>query len=84
MLMHQLMLALHHTSTVLHHKSLVHYPLEILKISGLQSIDQYIIQAIQKTVLLLLISLHLIWNIARQLSELGDILVHRHGSCFRS
>jgi hypothetical protein len=30
--------------------------------------------------MLLLISVHLIGSIARQLSELGDILVHQHGS----
>jgi hypothetical protein len=77
------MLMLHHTSVVLQHKSLVHHPLEVLKIASLQSIGQSIIQAIQKIVLLLLISVHFIWSIARQLSELGDILVHRHGPLFQ-
>jgi hypothetical protein len=46
MLMHQLTLVLHHTSVVLQHKSLVHHPMEVLKILGLHSIGQYIIQAI--------------------------------------
>jgi hypothetical protein len=50
---------------------------------GLQSIGQSIIQAIQKTVLLLLINVYFIWSIARQLSELGDILDHRHGPMFQ-
>jgi hypothetical protein len=53
MLMHQLTL-------VLHHKSPVHHPMKVLKISGLQSIGMSIIQAIQKIVLLLLISVHFI------------------------
>jgi hypothetical protein len=55
------MLALHHTSAVLQHRSLVHHPLEILKVS---SIGQSIIQAIQKTFLLLLISVDLKRGIA--------------------
>jgi hypothetical protein len=78
MLTHQLTLALHHTSTVHQHKSLVHQPLEVLKIPSLQSVGQTIIQAIQETLLLLFISVNFMWGIARQLSELGDILVHRH------
>ncbi len=83
MLMHQLTLALHHASAVLQHKSLVHHPLEVLKISDLQSIGQSIIQVLQKIVFLHLISIHFIWSIARQLSELGDILIHRHGPLFQ-
>jgi hypothetical protein len=79
MLTHQLTLVLHHTSAVLQHKSLVHHPLEILKVSGLQSI----VQSIQKAILLLLISVHFIGRRARPLSELGDILVHRHGPLFQ-
>jgi hypothetical protein len=81
-LTHQLLLVLHHTSAVLQHKGLVHHPLQVHKIPSLQSIGQSIIQAIQKIVLLLLISVHFIWSIARQLSELGDILVHNHGPLF--
>jgi hypothetical protein len=77
------MLVLHHTSVILQHKSLVHHPLEIIKVLGLQSIGQSIIQAIQKIVLLLLISVHFIWSIARQLSELGDVLIHSHGPLFQ-
>jgi hypothetical protein len=82
MLTHKLMLALHHASVVLQHKSLVHHPLEVLKVSSLLSIGQSIIQAIQETFLLHLISVHLMQGIARQLSELSDVLVHRHGPMF--
>jgi hypothetical protein len=62
--MHQFMLALHHTSTVLQHKSLVHHPLEVLKVSGLQSVGQSIIQTIQEAFMLLLSSVHLTGSIA--------------------
>jgi hypothetical protein len=81
--MHQLMLALHHTSAILQHKSLVHHPLEVLKVSSLQSIGQSIIQAIQEVFLLLLISVDFMRGILRQLSELGDVLIHRHAPMFQ-
>jgi hypothetical protein len=80
MLTHQLTLALHHTSIVLQHKGRVHHSLEILKVPGLQSIDQSIIQSSEETFLLFLISVSLIGSLARQLSEYGDVLIHRHGS----
>jgi hypothetical protein len=83
MLTHQLMLALYQASMVLQHKSLVHHPLEVLKISSLQSIGQLIIQAIQETLLFLLINVDLMWGIARQLSEPNDVLIHRHGPLFQ-
>ena len=76
MLTHQLALALHHTSAILQHKGLVHHPLKILEISGFQSIGQSIIQTIQETLLLLLISVYLIGSIARQLGEPSDVLLH--------
>jgi hypothetical protein len=79
---HQLTLALHHSSTIFHHKGLVHHPLEVLKVSRLQRIGQPIIQAIQETLLFLLISVNFMWGVARQLSELGDVLIHRHGPLF--
>jgi hypothetical protein len=41
------------------------------------------IQAIQKTVLLLFISVHFFWSIARQLSEHGNVLIHSHGPLFQ-
>jgi hypothetical protein len=66
---------------VLQHKSLVHHPFDVLKVLGLQTIGQSIIQAIQETFLLLLISVDFMRSIARQLSELGD--VHRHGPLFQ-
>jgi hypothetical protein len=83
MLMHQLTLALHHTSIVLQHKSLVHHPIEVLKVPGLQGIGQSIIQVIQETFLLLFISVDFMSSIARQLSELGDVLIHKHGPLFQ-
>jgi hypothetical protein len=83
MLTHQLMLALHHACMVLQHRSLVHHPLELFKVSSLQSIGQSIILVIQETFLLLLISVDFMRGIARQLSELGDILIHRHGPLFQ-
>jgi hypothetical protein len=60
MLMHQLTLALYHSSVILQHKSLVHHPLEVFKVSSLQIIGQSIIQAIQETLLFLLISVNLV------------------------
>jgi hypothetical protein len=78
--MHRLTLVLHHSSAVLQHKSLVDHPLEILKVPSLQSIGQSIIQAIQEALLLLLISVNFMGSIARQLCELGVILIPRHGS----
>jgi cation transporter-like permease len=77
------MLVLHYASVVLQHKSLVHHPLQVLKVSNLQSIAQSTIQAIQETFLLLLIGVDLMRGIAGQLSELSDILVHRHGPLFQ-
>jgi hypothetical protein len=71
MLTHQLTLALHHSAVILQHKGLVHHPLEVLKISGLQSISQPIIQAVQETLMFLLISVDFMRGIMRQLSELG-------------
>jgi hypothetical protein len=82
-LMHQLMLVLHHASTFLQHKSLVHHLLEVLKVSSLQSIGQSIIQAIHETFLLLNIGVDLMRGIAGQLSELSDVLIHRHGLLFQ-
>jgi hypothetical protein len=83
MLTHQLTLALHHSSVILQHKGLVHHPLEVLKISGLQSIGQPIIQAVQETLLFLSISVDFMRGVLRQLSELGDVLIHRHGPMFQ-
>jgi hypothetical protein len=64
-LTHQLMLALYHSSVVLQHKSLVHHPLEILKVIEFQSIGQSIIQVIQETLLLLFISVNCMRSIVR-------------------
>jgi hypothetical protein len=63
--------------------SLVHHPLEILKVPCLQSIGQPIIRAIQETLMFLLISVNFMRGIVRQFSELGDVLIHRHGPLFQ-
>jgi hypothetical protein len=83
MLMHQLTLVLHHFSVIFQHKGLVQHPLEVLKVLSLQSIGQPIIQTIQETLIFLLISVDFMWGVARQLSDLGDVLIHRHGPLFR-
>jgi hypothetical protein len=83
MLTHQLTLALHYSSVIFQHKCLVHHLLEVLKVSSLQSIGQSIIQAIQETLLFLLISVNFMRGVVRQLSELGDVLIHRHGPMFQ-
>jgi hypothetical protein len=83
MLMHQLSLAFHQSSVVLQHKSLVHHPLEILKVLDLHIICQSIIQSIQKASMLLLISVTFIGSIMRQLGELGDVLIHTHVPLFQ-
>jgi hypothetical protein len=83
MLTHQLTLTLHHTFAILQHNSLVHHPLEVLKVSSIQSIGQSIVQAIQETLMFLLISVNFMRGVARQLSELGDVLIHRHGPLFQ-
>jgi hypothetical protein len=82
MLMHQLTLALHHSSVIFQDKGLVHHPLEVLKVSSLQNIGQPIIQSIQEALMFLLISVNFMRGVARQLSEHGDVLVHRHGPLF--
>jgi hypothetical protein len=83
MLVHQLMLVLHHSSVTFQHKGLVYHPLEVLKVSSLQRIGQPIIQSVQKILLFLLISVNFMRGVVRQLSELGDVLVHRHGPLFQ-
>jgi hypothetical protein len=65
MLMHQLTIVLHHSSAILQHKGLVHHPMEVLKISGLQSIGQPIIQAVQETLMFLLISVDFMRDVTR-------------------
>jgi hypothetical protein len=57
--------------------------LKVLKEPDLQNIGQYVIQATQETFLLLLICVDFMRSIGRQLSELGDILIHRHGALFQ-
>jgi hypothetical protein len=45
-------------------------------------INKSIIQTIEETLLLLFISVNFMRGVARQLGELGDILIHRHGPLF--
>jgi hypothetical protein len=68
---------------IFQHKGLVQHPLEVLKVSSLQSICQPIIPAIEETLSFLLISVNFMWGVVRQLSELGDVLVHKHGPLFQ-
>jgi hypothetical protein len=44
---------------------------------------QSIIQAIQETLLFLLISVDFMQGVARQLSKLGDVLIHKQGPLFQ-
>jgi hypothetical protein len=59
------MLALHHTSVIPQYKRLVHHPLEVLKILGLQSILQSVIQTVQETLLVLFISVDFMRGVTR-------------------
>jgi hypothetical protein len=54
--------------------------MKILEVSGFQSIGKYILQSIEETLLLILVSIHVIWSVAEKLRETGDIPAHRHGS----
>jgi hypothetical protein len=40
------------------------------------------IQAVQETLLFLLINVDFMRGLTRQLSELGDVLIHKHGPLF--
>jgi hypothetical protein len=75
-----LALAWQYSSSVLKHKSLVYHGLKILEVSGFQSIGKSILQSIEETLLLLLVSIHVIWSIAGSLRETSDVLAHCHGS----
>jgi hypothetical protein len=54
--------------------------LKVLEVSGFQSIGKSIIKTIEETLLLLLISIHIIRSVAEKLREMSDILAHCHGS----
>jgi hypothetical protein len=54
--------------------------MKISKVTGFQSIGKFIIQTIEETLVLLLVSVHIIGNIVGKLCEMSDILTHRHGS----
>jgi hypothetical protein len=75
-----LALARQYSSPILEHKSLVYHGLKILEVTCFQSIGKSIIQAIEETLLLLLIGVHIIQSIAGKLRETSGILTHCHGS----
>jgi hypothetical protein len=54
--------------------------LKILEVLGFQSIGKSIIETIEETFLLLLVSVHIIWSIAGKLPEMSNALTHHHGS----
>jgi hypothetical protein len=54
---------LHDSSSIYMDWSLVHHVLKIDKITGLESISETIVQSIEKSVLLLLICIHIIQSI---------------------
>jgi hypothetical protein len=68
------------SSLVLEYKSLVYHGLEIFKVTRFQSIGKSIIQAVEKILLLLLISIHIIESGAGKLCETSNILAHCHRS----
>jgi hypothetical protein len=70
-----LLLALHHSPTVLQTKGFVHHPLAVFEVTGLQGIGETVVQTIEKILLLLLIRAHLIGSIIRKLRETSDILI---------
>jgi hypothetical protein len=74
------MLACHYSSPTLERKGLVYHGLKILEVTGFQSIGKYIIQIVLETLMLLLISVHVIGSVVGKLREMTDILTHHHGS----
>jgi hypothetical protein len=65
---------------ILKHKGLVYHGLKILKVMCFQSIGKYIIQSIEKTLLLPLVNIHVIGCVAGKLHETSGILTHCYGS----
>jgi hypothetical protein len=70
-----LILALHHPSAILHHKGLVHHPLEFLKVTCFLGISETVIQTVEEAR-----RCPLRWSIARKPCEMSDILAHGHES----
>jgi hypothetical protein len=79
-LMLPFLLARQYCSPILENKSLVYHGLKILKVSGIQSIGESILQSFEETLLLLLIGVHIIWSVARKLREMSNVLTRHHGS----
>jgi hypothetical protein len=53
---------------------------KVLKVTCFQSIGKSIVQSIKETLLFLLVSIHIIGNVAGMLHETSDILAYCHGS----
>jgi hypothetical protein len=75
-----LTLARQYSSPILEYKGIVYHGLKILKVTCFQSIGKSIIQSIEKTLLLLLVGVHIVGSIAGKMHEMSDILAHHHGS----
>jgi hypothetical protein len=72
--------AYQYSSSILEHKGFVYHGLEILEVTCFQSISKSIIQTIEETVLLLLLSIHIVWSVTGKLRQMSDILSHYYGS----
>jgi hypothetical protein len=75
-----LALASQYSFLILEDRSLVYHGLKVLKVTCFKSIDKSVVQSIKETLLLLLISIHIIGSIVEKLREMSDILAHHHGS----
>jgi hypothetical protein len=75
-----LALASQYSSLILEDKSLVYHGLKVLKVTCFKSIGKSVVQSIKETLLLLLVSIHIIGSIVEKLREMSDILAHHHGS----
>jgi hypothetical protein len=73
-------LVFHHLSTVFQDKSLVYHFLEVLKVMSFQGVRKFIVQTIEKTILLLFIGVHVVRSIAGELCEASGILTHSYRS----
>jgi hypothetical protein len=74
------MLVWQYSSPILEQKSLFYHGMKVLKVMCFQSIGKSIVQSIKETLLLLLISIHIIESIVWKLQEMSNILAHHHGS----
>ncbi len=73
----------HFFQLVLDDDSLVNKMLKIWVVGVEQLELDLVIESLEKRIQLLLISVDLMQGVVRQLSELGDLLIHRHGPQFQ-